>query len=185
MAVFVAGGDRNWAARYVPQMLEGTARIWLNNLEPGSIRCWTDFEEAFKSNFATTYRRPNWSQQLADCKQRENETDRDWLTRWTQTRNSCEGVVDAQAISWFANGCRHGSMLWQRVRRSMPTTLAETIRIADSHALGDPTQPAPYEAPAPCEVNNGAGPSRRLDRPDFRNKRNPERQEYRYNHVAA
>ena len=38
-AVFVAGGDRNWAARYVPQMLEGTARIWLNNLAPGSIRC--------------------------------------------------------------------------------------------------------------------------------------------------
>ena len=82
-AVFVAGGDRNWAARYVPQMLEGTARIWLNNLKPGSIRCWADFEDAFKANFTSTYKRPNRHQQLADCKQREHETDRDWLTRWT------------------------------------------------------------------------------------------------------
>ena len=67
IAVFVAGVDRNWVARYVPQMLEGTIRIWLNNLEPGSIRCWTDFEEAFNNNFASTYKRPNRSQQLADC----------------------------------------------------------------------------------------------------------------------
>jgi hypothetical protein len=55
--------------------------------------------------------------------------------------NSCEGVVETQAIMWFAQGCRHGTMLWQRLERDMPTTLAETIKIADSYALGDPTQP--------------------------------------------
>ena len=32
-AVHIAGGSRRWAVRYVPQMLEGPARIWLNNLE--------------------------------------------------------------------------------------------------------------------------------------------------------
>ena len=58
-AVCVAGGNRNWAARYVPQMLEGTARIWRNNLKPGSIRCWADFEDAFNANFTSTYKRPN------------------------------------------------------------------------------------------------------------------------------
>ena len=42
------------------------------------------------------------------------------LTRWSKVRNSCEGVVEAQAISWFAQGCRHGSMLWQRLQREMP-----------------------------------------------------------------
>ena len=57
-------------------------------------------------------------------------------------RNSCEGVVESQAISWFAQGCRHGSMLWQRLQREMPTTLADTIKIADMYALGDPLQPA-------------------------------------------
>jgi hypothetical protein len=55
--------------------------------------------------------------------------------------NSCEGVVEMQAITWFAQGCRHGTMLWQRLQREMPATLAETIKIGDSYALGDLTQP--------------------------------------------
>jgi hypothetical protein len=56
-------------------------------------------------------------------------------------RNSCEGVVEQQAIMWFAHGCRHGTMLWQKLQREMPATLAEIIKIADSYALGDPMQP--------------------------------------------
>jgi hypothetical protein len=36
-AVNIAEGNLRWAVRYVPQMLEGPARIWLNNLPVGSI----------------------------------------------------------------------------------------------------------------------------------------------------
>ena len=140
-AVYIAGGNRRWAVRYLPHMLEGPARIWLNNLPENSIDCWLDLEEAFNSNFASTYRRPNRPQLLQACKQEDNETDREFLTRWSNVRNSCEGVIEAQAIAWFADGCRYGSMLWQRLQRDMPKTLAETIRIADSYALGDPMQP--------------------------------------------
>jgi hypothetical protein len=46
-----------------------------------------------------------------------------------------------QAIMRFAQGCRHGTMLWQKLQRDMPATLAKTIKIADSYALGDPMQP--------------------------------------------
>jgi hypothetical protein len=122
-------------------MLEGPARIWLNNLPAGSINGWVDFEEQFVSNFTSTYKRPNRPQQLANCRQGEYETDRDYLTRWCTLRNSYEGVVEMQAIMWFAQGCQHGTMLWQKLQRDMLATLAETIRIADSYALGDPTQP--------------------------------------------
>jgi hypothetical protein len=55
-------------------------------------------------------------------------------------RNSCEGFLEQQAIMWFAQG-RHGTMLWQKLQRDMPATLAETIKIPDSYALGDPLQP--------------------------------------------
>ena len=105
-------GNCCWAVQYVPQMLEGPVRIWLNNLPENSINCWLDFEDAFISNFTSTYKRSNRPQQLAMCKQGLNETDRDYLTRWSNLRNSCEGVVESQAIAWFAQGCRHGSMLW-------------------------------------------------------------------------
>jgi hypothetical protein len=122
-------------------MLEGPARIWLNNLPAGSINGWVDFEEQFVSNFTSTYKRPNRPQQLANCRQGEYETDRDYLTRWCTLHNSCEGVVEQQAIMWFAHGCRHGTMLWQKLQREMPATLAETIKIADSYALGIPCSP--------------------------------------------
>lgn len=141
-AVHVAGGNHRWAVRYVPQMLVGPARIWLNNLPEGSINCWIDFEEAFVSNFTSTYKRPNRPQQLSMCKQRDNETDRDYLTRWNNLRNSCEGIVESQAIAWFAQGCRHDNMLWQKLQKEMPATLSEMIKIADMYALGDPTQPS-------------------------------------------
>ena len=183
-AVDIAGGNRRWAVRYIPQMLEGAARLWLNNLPENSIEHWLDFSDAFITNFTSTYKRPNRPQQLAACRQRDNETDREYLTRWSNVRNSCEGVNEQQAISWFAQGCRHGSMLWQKLQREMPSSLAETIKIADMYALGDPTLPA--DMPAERRGNDGAGSSRQ-NRPDFRNKRREDRPDFRYgsNQVAA
>src|SRR3954462_10751101 len=99
--------NSRWAVRYIPQMLEGPDRVWLNNLPPGSINSWIDFHDAFVSNFTSTYKRPNRPQQLAMCNQRPNETDREFLTRWCMMRNSYEGVIESQAIAWFAQGCRY------------------------------------------------------------------------------
>jgi hypothetical protein len=58
-AVNIAGGNLQWAVRYVPQMLEGPAIIWLDNLLAGSINGWMDFEGQFVSKFTSTYKRPN------------------------------------------------------------------------------------------------------------------------------
>ena len=107
------------------------------------------------------------------CRQREDETDREYLTRWSTIRNSYDGVIESQAIAWFAQGCRHGSMLWQRLQREMPATLAETIKIADSYALGDPTQPLLV----PVDRDRSG---RRGDRSDYRGKRREDRPDYRY-----
>src|SRR5215216_3096012 len=186
--VHIAQGNLRWAVRYVPQMLEGPARVWLNNLPAGSIKCWLDFEEMFVSNFTSTYKRPNRPQQLAMCKQRPNETDREFLTRWCNLRNSCEGVIESQAIAWFAQGCRYASVLWQRLQRDMPTTLAETIRIADSYALGDPTQSELMSADHREHQDQYARDvARSSRRNDFRGRRREERPEYRYasNQVAV
>src|SRR4051812_4312214 len=122
-------------------MLEGPDRVWLNNLPAGSINCWLDFEEIFVSNFTSMYKRMNRPQHLVMCKKRPNETGREFLTRWCNIRNSCEGVIESQTIAWFPQGCRYVSVLWKRLQRDMPTILAETIRVDDSYALGDRTQP--------------------------------------------
>ena len=101
-------------------------------------------------------------------------------------RNTCEGVDESQAITWFAQGCRHGTMLWQRLQREMPTSLAETIRVADMYALGDPSQPTLDSVEPSRRQSRNQGP-RRGDRPDYGYKRREYRPDYRYgsNQVAA
>ena len=101
-------------------------------------------------------------------------------------RNSCVGVDESQAISWFAQGCRHGTMLWQRLQREMQPSLAETIRIADMYALGDPSQPT-LDSVEPSRKQQGNQGPRRGDRSDYRYKRREDRIDFRYglNQVAA
>ena len=69
----------------------------------------------------------------------------------------------------------------------MPKSLAETIRIADSYALGDPMQPA-AEAVARNRrrepINNRLGP-RCNDRQEFGQKRREPDYPYTSNQVAA
>jgi hypothetical protein len=40
--VNIAGGNLQWAVCYVPKLLEGPARIWMNNLPARSINGWMD-----------------------------------------------------------------------------------------------------------------------------------------------
>jgi hypothetical protein len=143
---------------------------------------WMDFEVQFVSDFTSTYKRPNRPQQLANCRQGDYEPDHDYLTRWCTMCNSCEGVVETHAIMWFAQGCRHGTMLWQRLQRDMSATLADTIKIVDSYALGDPMQPTlASSGQGQSQWNNsGAGTSGQLYCPYNRNKRRDDRLDYRY-----
>jgi hypothetical protein len=120
-------------------MLEGPARIWLNNLPADSVSEWLGFRKLFVTNFSSTYKKPNRPEALRNCQQGPHETDREYLTRWNTVRNSCEGVEESHAIGWFCNGCRYGSMLWQKYRRVKVTTLADVIEIATTYAKADPT----------------------------------------------
>ncbi|KAK1695823.1 hypothetical protein QYE76_012520 [Lolium multiflorum] len=63
---------------------------------------------------------------------RPNETDRAYLTRWCEMRNSCEGVHEIQAVGFFMAGCRPNTMLWHKLRRSDPKTMAALMAIADN-----------------------------------------------------
>ena len=68
-AVRIANGNRRVAVKYVPLMLQGTTRTWLNNLKPYSINSWLDFTEVFIRNFTSTYKRPPKPCRLSLCVQ--------------------------------------------------------------------------------------------------------------------
>src|SRR3954464_5168203 len=140
--VDIASDNKRVAVKYVPLMLQGTARTWLNSLKPRSITSWVDFTEAFVRIFMTTYKRPPKPRQLSLCVQGPDESTRDYLTRWAELRNSCEGVHEVQAIEYFTAGCREGTLLKHKLLCDEPETLDELLIIADKYATADSSMKA-------------------------------------------
>jgi hypothetical protein len=131
-------------------MLTGSARTWLNSLPALQINLWHDFQEAFIKNFTGTYKRPPRPRQRALCKQGPDEPDRDYLTRWSELRNSCEGVGEEQAIGYFTDGCREGILLKHKLHRAESKTTADFMAIADKYASADSAARVQYIEPAPA-----------------------------------
>ncbi|KAI4971584.1 hypothetical protein ZWY2020_002498 [Hordeum vulgare] len=137
--VGIAWDYKRVAVRYVPLMLTGSARTWLNSLPASSVNSWVDFEEAFVRNFTRTYKRPGRPRKLAMCVQKPDEPLRDYVTRWTELCNSCEGVHEVQAIQYFMDGCPDGTLLKHKLMCSEPTSLAVLMAKADKYATADST----------------------------------------------
>jgi hypothetical protein len=83
------------------------------------------------------YKRPPGPRQLALCKQGPVEPDRDYLTRWSELLNSCEGLGEKQAIGYFTDGCREGSLMKLKLNRAEPKTMAEFMAIAGKYSSAD------------------------------------------------
>jgi hypothetical protein len=87
---------------------------------------------------------------LALCKQGPDELDRDYLTRWSELRNSCKGVGEEQAIGYFTDGCREGTLLKHKLHRTEPKTMADFMAIADKYASANSATRVQYLEPAPA-----------------------------------
>ena len=59
----------------------------------------------FVRNLTGRYKHPGQPQKLTLYLQGPDEPLRDYLTRWTELRNSREGVHEVQAIQYFIDGC--------------------------------------------------------------------------------
>ena len=123
--VNIANGNKRVTVKYVPLMLQGTARTWLNSLKPRSINSWVDFTEAFIRNFTGTYKHPPKPRQLSLCVQGPDESTCDYLTRWAELWNSCEGMHEVHAIEYFTAGCREGTLLKHKLLCDEPETIDE------------------------------------------------------------
>jgi hypothetical protein len=148
--VDIMGGNKRVAVRYVPLMLTGSARTWLNSLPALQINSWHDFKETFIKNFTGTYKWPPRSRQLALYRQGPDETDRDYLTRWSELRNSCEGVGEEQAIGNITDGCRKGTLMKHKLHRAEPKTMTEFMAIVDKYTSADSTARVQCAKPVPA-----------------------------------
>jgi hypothetical protein len=157
-------------------MLQGTAQTWLNSLKPYSVNSWLDFTEVFIRNFTSTYKQPPKPHQLSLCVQGPSESTREYLTRWAELRNSCEGVHEVQAIEYFTAGCREGTLLKHRLLCDEPITLDELLIIADKYTTADSSMKSelPVDASGkmlpPAPQTPAGDPSRRQQPSDNKRK---------------
>jgi hypothetical protein len=65
--------------RYLPLMLSGIARQWINDLAENSIQTWFDMQTAFTEKFEGTYKRPHNIGDLQRCRRVDDETSQTFL----------------------------------------------------------------------------------------------------------
>ncbi|KAK1612723.1 hypothetical protein QYE76_036396 [Lolium multiflorum] len=86
--------------------LKDSARAWLRGLPKGSIKSWDDLVEAFVANFQATYKRPVGIEELRHCQQKQKESMRSYIGRFTKLLNAVEDVSVDRAIDAFSDVIR-------------------------------------------------------------------------------
>jgi hypothetical protein len=71
------------------------------------------------------------------CVQGPDEPLRDYVTHWTKLRHGCEGVHEVQAIQYFIDGCRDGTLLKHKLMRSDSATMAALMATANKYATAE------------------------------------------------
>ena len=141
--------------------LTGPARQWLTDLPERTIHNWFDLKDAFQAYFEGTYKRPFTACDLQQCTQKQGESSRDFLSRWLEMKNSCEGIGDETAMLAFIGGLARGSLLRHTLTREHDTrrlTLSNMIATASSFAAADDDARGSLQATAlPKKNNNGGG----------------------------
>ena len=51
LAMRTEASDNDFAIQYLPLLLSSSIRVWLEQLKPGSIRCWTNHRSVFVNHF--------------------------------------------------------------------------------------------------------------------------------------
>src|SRR4051812_44060665 len=117
---------------------------------------------AFIAHFRGTYKRPHTASDLQQCIQGKNETSREFLTRWLETRNACEGVEDETCMLAFINGLQKESYKRHKLqcdKNAGILTLNDMIYYASNCAAADDdaggTMPAMLPSPKKNNNNNG------------------------------
>ena len=158
-----AGGatDERFIIRNLPLFLADSARTWLEHLPEGSICNWRDLEEVFIGNFQGTYTRPGNPWDLRNCRQRADESLRDYVKRFSRKCHALPNLAAAEVISAFIAGTNNEALVHDLGRNS-PRTVKELLDVATSHASGqDAVDALLHRVKGKTKRNesSGAGPS--------------------------
>ncbi|KAK1683082.1 hypothetical protein QYE76_043930 [Lolium multiflorum] len=138
--------DEEWAAARAVEpdssnavlaaLLKGLSASLVRGLPKGSIKSWDDLVDAFVANFQATYKRLVGIEDLRNCQQKQEESMRSYIGRFTKLLNAAEDVSVDRAIDAFSDGVRRESYI-EELGRKKAKTITKLMEIANSWADGE------------------------------------------------
>ena len=112
-------------ANYFPTALIGSARSWLMNLPPDSVRSWEDLCDQFIVNFQGTSARSREEDNLYQVQQHKGESLRKYIQCFCQCRNTIAKISSESVCIAFRRGVRDHKMAEKLATRviTSPTQL--------------------------------------------------------------
>ncbi|GJW67109.1 reverse transcriptase domain-containing protein [Tanacetum coccineum] len=101
--------------------LKDSARIWWNSQKTGSILNYEDLKAKFRSYFSQQKKFTKTHLAVHNIKQREGESTRAFITRYTDDTLQILGLHEEQRISGFVHGLRTRSLV-EHLSTDLPTT---------------------------------------------------------------
>src|SRR3954471_18653869 len=175
MAMGIAGHTDLLAARYLPLMMEGACRQWINTLPEDSIDSWEEMCNAFVRHFEDSYTCATTIEDLERCVQGPRESTRSWVQRWQDLWYNAAGIHPDTAIHCFKTSCRYDPLVakLKRVYRTLDN-IPDLLEIAKKYAEEDPNQETDDESRGHRRTsghNNGRRPELRYSNSRLTGKR--------------
>nr|XP_043626158.1 uncharacterized protein LOC122597649 [Erigeron canadensis] len=111
--------------------LKDAARAWLESLPTGSIVSFDDLKTKFRSYFGQQRKYKKMHLEAHDIKRRDNESVRQFMTRYTDETALMKGLNENKKISGFVHGLRFQPLI-EFLSRDLPeeyTTLMDRTHI--------------------------------------------------------
>jgi hypothetical protein len=122
--------------RNLPLHLADSARAWLEHLPANQIHDWHDLVETFVGNFQGTYLRPGTKWDLKRCRQKKDESLRDFIRRYSKRCTELPEVSESDVIAIFLEATTCQGLI-HKLGRKRPSTVGQLLDIATKYASGD------------------------------------------------
>jgi hypothetical protein len=117
--------------RLFPSSLGEFALRWFNQLGRRTINSWNQMAKAFVVRFITNSRKTREMDALLTMKLQENETIKDYSTRFWETYNDIDGCSEEVVVRTFKLGLPPDTGLRQSLTKHLASTLGKLMHMID------------------------------------------------------
>ncbi|GJU65887.1 reverse transcriptase domain-containing protein [Tanacetum coccineum] len=115
--------------------LTGSARVWFDDLPPESVDSYDDLKEAFLANFRQLKKCIKDPVEIHHIKQREGESTKDFVHRFTVESRDVKGALEIMRISGFMHGITKPELI-KHLHDKIPKSVDKMMMITTSFLRG-------------------------------------------------